>query len=145
MRDYVERWVLCMLLCCLIVLLCAGCASEGVGKGAAVQATGIAATTTAAVATVASGGWAVVVGFFAGIVRLLFAQSTGTAPPGGEAPGFAIPWGTVVLLVLVVLIVRGRAHIMRYIAGQQPLGDMLLRVFMLRTDKRPVPPKQKAA
>lgn len=62
-----------------------GCAAEGVGKPAAIQATGIAAVTTGAVATIASGGLAIVVGFVTGLMRLILATSTTTAPPGAPA------------------------------------------------------------
>jgi hypothetical protein len=143
--SYVERWVLCMLLCGTIVILCAGCASEGVGKGAAAQSSGIAAVVAGGAATVTTAGWAIVLGFLAGLARLMFADSTSTAPPGA-APSFSFPWGTVALIVLGVLVLRGRAHIIRGLQGKQPWGDVLLRVFSWRTDKvsRPIKSPAKA-
>lgn len=138
--DLIRRWILALLLFGIILLgsaLLGGCASESVSKSDAVQATGIAAAVTAATTTVATGGWSLLVGFFAGLARILFAQSS-TTPASVTNPGGSVPWFWIVALVVVWLKWR---HILDFITGQSPRFDALLRTLGLRTHKKPIPIK----
>lgn len=141
-EDYVRRWTLAFLLFGIILFgaaMLGGCASEGVSKGAAVQATGLAAGVTwlTGLTGIATSGWSVLVGLVVGLGRLLFAGSTGTAPPGGAAASSGgFPWFWIVVIAVVWLKWR---HILDFITGASPRFDALLRTLGLRTHKTPVP------
>lgn len=118
-----KRWVLAFLITGTVLgllFLLPGCASEGVSKGAAVQSIGITTAVAAGAATAVTFGWAAVLGFLAGLGRLLFAQSTTTAPPGASDVG--IPWGWIAAFVAALLLFYKGDHVLKFLMGTGDRG-----------------------
>lgn len=124
-------------LCCVVVAW--GCASETVGKPVAAQSVGIAAVVTGGVAAFVTGGWSIVVGFLAGLTRLLFAQSSVSLPNGQSAQtALGVPLWLMFLLVLM-LVKRNRVWAL-LTGGTHGRLDAFLRLIGVRT-KPPRLPK----
>ena len=126
-----------LVLGCLAVALW-GCAAEGVSKTEASQATGLAAFLTWLTAPI-TGGWSILVGFAAGLVRLFFASSTTTAAPGAteRPPAMGVPLWLIFLAVLV-FVKRNRVWAL-LTGGTHGRFDAFLRLIGFRTKPPPLP------
>lgn len=120
---------------CLAIVY--GCGAEGVSKGAATQATGLAAGATWLTAPI-TGGWSILVGMAVGLFRLLFASSTTTDAPGvTHATTLGPPLWLIFLLVLL-WVKRNRVWQL-LTGGTHGRFDALLRLVGLRTKPPPLP------
>jgi hypothetical protein len=129
MKNYLERYFLCLLIGVTLVLLCSGCASEGVSKGAAVQSVGIGTVVAAGAATAVTFGWAAVLGFLTGLGRLLFAQSTTTDPPGGGDSSSVFPWKLVIWGAIILLVWLKGHRLLDLITGKGGRWNALLEII----------------
>lgn len=120
-----------------------GCASEGVSKGVATQAVALSAGTTwvTSLTGIATGGWSILVGVAAGIVRLFFAASTSTDAPGAGHTVIqaGCPWWVVIVAILWLK----KNRVWQVItAGPDGRRNALKRLFGVKVkDPAPNPPK----
>jgi hypothetical protein len=122
----------------VVALLCVayGCASEGISKTEATQATGIAGVFTWLAAPI-TGGWSILVGFAAGLLRLFFATSTSTAAPG--ATGAVVQQGLPIWLVFALILAWVKRNRIWQIltGGTDGRWNALLRLLGFKTKPPP--------